>query len=250
MNYTIKICVSIQCHAVYSTLICDHIFCPSQKHINIMSADLPRLFNSSKRRKITPQTYRAPECLRDSVYRCQEYPGGVYINKYGAVDPNQNIFELEHDTSEEDASSDANQDVSEFEDEDTRSSSGSASDSSEELNVQESVESNDADLGVSKEWWNNVSRVAEKRRKVRRILLVTQQFCEDWDGELQDIYPNLSIAFESNIFGEPPSFEIVASAPSKNVLRAALNPSTLTIQGEGRDFHNMRDICDFVLDCK
>jgi hypothetical protein len=47
--------------------------------------DLPSLLNSSSRRKKT--IHDLFPLLADRVYRCKEYPGGVYINQYGEVCP-------------------------------------------------------------------------------------------------------------------------------------------------------------------
>jgi hypothetical protein len=49
---------------------------------------LPILLNSSSRRKKTIETYIAPIQLRNTVYRCREFPKGVYINSFGEVCPN------------------------------------------------------------------------------------------------------------------------------------------------------------------
>lgn len=57
--------------------------------------DLPILFNSSSRRKKDASNFIAPERIRDSTYRCKEYPGGVYIDQFGKVcedDPRTGIF--------------------------------------------------------------------------------------------------------------------------------------------------------------
>ena len=48
---------------------------------------LPVLFNGSSRRPKTIDNYIAPDKLRNCVYRCQEFPHGVYINVYGEVCP-------------------------------------------------------------------------------------------------------------------------------------------------------------------
>jgi hypothetical protein len=48
---------------------------------------LPVLLNSTSRRKKTIDNYIAPEHLRKSIYRCKEFPGGVYINRYGEICP-------------------------------------------------------------------------------------------------------------------------------------------------------------------
>lgn len=49
--------------------------------------DLPPLFGGSSSRKKTIETYVAPDRLRDRIYRCREYPRGVYIDRYGTVCP-------------------------------------------------------------------------------------------------------------------------------------------------------------------
>jgi hypothetical protein len=50
--------------------------------------NLPSLFNSSSRRKKSIDNYVAPINLRNKVYRCQEYPRGVFIDEFGEVCPN------------------------------------------------------------------------------------------------------------------------------------------------------------------
>jgi hypothetical protein len=49
------------------------------------SADLPKLFNGTRRRPVTPENYLAPDRMRGTVYRCREYPNGVYIDPMGRV---------------------------------------------------------------------------------------------------------------------------------------------------------------------
>lgn len=48
---------------------------------------LPTLLGGSSRRPRTLETYRAPVEMRNSVYRCKEFPAGVYINNYGELCP-------------------------------------------------------------------------------------------------------------------------------------------------------------------
>jgi hypothetical protein len=50
--------------------------------------ELPLLLGGSSSRRKTIETYVAPAHLRDTIYRCREYPRGVYINRYGEVCPN------------------------------------------------------------------------------------------------------------------------------------------------------------------
>ncbi len=50
--------------------------------------ELPVLLGGSSRRPKTIENYVAPPHLRDTVYRCREYPRGVYINPYGEICPN------------------------------------------------------------------------------------------------------------------------------------------------------------------
>lgn len=64
--------------------------CESDACSNISVSDdegLPRLFNSSSRRKKTLDNFIAPPHLHDRIYRCREFPRGVYINRHGEVLP-------------------------------------------------------------------------------------------------------------------------------------------------------------------
>jgi hypothetical protein len=50
--------------------------------------ELPVLFNGTATRPKNIENYTAPERMRNTVYRCVEYPKGVYINNHGEVRPN------------------------------------------------------------------------------------------------------------------------------------------------------------------
>ena len=66
----------------------DEGFTPETIWINENETDwLPVLLNSTARRKKTIDNYIAHQNLRHTVYRCKEYPSGVYINKYGEICP-------------------------------------------------------------------------------------------------------------------------------------------------------------------
>lgn len=49
--------------------------------------DLPKLLNSTRSRPVTLESYVAPPSLRNVVYECVEFPGGVFIDKYGKIQP-------------------------------------------------------------------------------------------------------------------------------------------------------------------
>jgi hypothetical protein len=49
---------------------------------------LPRLFNSTRRRKRDITNFVAPEQMRNTVVRSIEFPNGVFVNAYGEVEPN------------------------------------------------------------------------------------------------------------------------------------------------------------------
>ena len=48
---------------------------------------LPRLFNSTRRRKRDISNFVAPDEMRNTVVRSIEFPNGVFINAYGEVKP-------------------------------------------------------------------------------------------------------------------------------------------------------------------
>ena len=48
---------------------------------------LPRLFNSTRRRKRDISNFVAPEQMRNTVVRSLEFPNGVFVNTYGEVKP-------------------------------------------------------------------------------------------------------------------------------------------------------------------
>ena len=79
--------------------------------------ELPCLLNGTKRRKPTLESYVAPANMRDTVYRCREFPKGIYIDRFGKAQPNDKrtgIFvENEHDDDEDDEEDDEDEDEDE-----------------------------------------------------------------------------------------------------------------------------------------
>jgi len=124
---------------------------------------LPLLLGGSSRRPKTIQTYVAPPNIRDTVYRCQEFPAGVYINKYGEVcpaDPRSGIFQKrKHVEAEDDVYREVRRPAKKGRknDDDDDDWEGSESESSsDDSDDQESAEEKHSEGEV--EWQENATR--------------------------------------------------------------------------------------------
>jgi len=59
--------------------------------------ELPILLNASRRRSVTLESFVAPPRLRNTVYRCREFPRGIYIDKLGKLRPEHEASGSYHD---------------------------------------------------------------------------------------------------------------------------------------------------------
>ena len=157
------------------------------------TADLPRLFNSSRKRKRSISSYIAPVHLRDTYYQCQEYPDGVYINRYGEVCPNVSVIHLKDDVTQDD---DDHEDI----DGDYVQSEISESDS--DSIPEDDLSSNDvSDIEYNED---SVFTAYLKRKKDRiqrnKVLHLSQSLAQAWD-EIKLTRTDVQFSAESDIFG-------------------------------------------------
>lgn len=135
----------------------DFVIIPKDKN-----EELPYLLNGTKRRKPTLDTYVSPHNMRDTVYRCKEFPQGIYIDRFGKAQPDDErtgvFVEKENDEDgdeEDDSDSDEDEEAQRFI---TASPANDNNEDDEELN----------DIWLSKvdKDYEDTSPRSVKRRKV------------------------------------------------------------------------------------
>jgi hypothetical protein len=98
-------------------------------------SDLTTLLAGTSRRPKTVSNFVAPEIMRDTVKRCKEFPGGVYINIYGEIcpdDPRTGVYRMISQGSVEVDPPFVEEDVSGDDESDVYNSESSSEDSEKE----------------------------------------------------------------------------------------------------------------------
>jgi hypothetical protein len=119
-------------------------------------SDLTTLLAGTSRRPKTISNFVAPEIMRDTVKRCKEFPGGVYINIYGEIcpdDPRTGVYRMIAQGSTEGDHPFVSEDVSGDDESDIYSSESS----SDEDGETESEEEDDDD-------WKEYERPSKKQK--------------------------------------------------------------------------------------
>ena len=192
---------------------------------------LPILFNSTARRKKTIDNYTAPQHMRNTVYRCREFPNGVYINRYGEVCPDHELSSdrvttlkrcrespphddsddsdaytnpkrtCQHESSDSESSSDESSDAENSDESDI------SADSEESCTVQElqSVDDECAEAYV------HTMKTKQQHTKSMKMMHTTQDMVAEW-GRIRKVQGrSLHMEYDSYILVEEPGFEMVFS---------------------------------------
>lgn len=204
-------------------------------------APLPSLLGSSSRRRKTLDSL-FPH-LSDRVYRCQEFPHGVYINEYGEVcpdSPQSGIYKRdspdEEDKEDEPLPDDADGDYNEEEEEDDEED-----DEDEDEEENEEDEDHDGVVDEVDQYWEKEEQKVKtlskvKGRKRRRNLSHDDEEDEDYvemEGELLDSDEDDDWQPQTKRRKKNPSPESLTSSSSDGVIGGSddedvhdpLNPS-------------------------
>lgn len=168
--------------------------------------DLPRLLNSSKKRKRSLSNYIAPVNLRNTIYQCQEFPDGVFINRYGEICPNSDVSIPPIQNSDFDEDSDTKSTA--LLDEDYSEPNESSSESEyEENSSSEDVSISDFDAEHTFQ-----SYLKRKRDRIFRFKLLdfSQKLALDWDN-VESKHKYVTFSPQSDIFGSKCIYNITIS---------------------------------------
>jgi hypothetical protein len=218
----------------------------------VVSSDLPLLFNSSSRRKKTIDNYIAPISLRNNVYMCKEFPQGVFINKYGEVcpeDPRSNVYKIVDDKSDikvelsdgSDCDYENEEDCEEYdEDEEEEYDDDDDDDYDEEEGEIFSDEDDDykprkrtkvaskslKSLNDSKAIIDSFQSLVEsKKTYITQLKLkdYTQALVKKWKKIPKNVF---KMKFESNLFVTNPTFHFEFNKKGQNSVNVILNCAT------------------------
>jgi len=137
-------------------------------------ANLPRLISSTRRRKVTVHTYRAPARFREKTVACKTFPAGIYIDEHGRMLPDHpasDIFRLSTQVTHSDSDS---TESSDFEEEDVEES---------EYESDEDEDDMDEVLREGKEFMQREEERA-KRQKVNDELKITIGAAQKMEGHI------------------------------------------------------------------
>jgi hypothetical protein len=224
--------------------------------------NLPTLLNSTRRRKKTIETYIAPVHMRETVYRCQEFPNGVYIDRQGCIQPKHpksgppsqgkrkrttseagqqrskrsRVVEEDNENSEEEdftledlieSGSSEDDDVGAPEDDD-------ASDQSEVATLLSDLQQG---TQACKNLYTQSLEAKRRHTKSMKLVRTTQDMVEEWFNIKKMKGRHLHMTYESSLLVEHPSFtftftsllEKKAKEPTRTVT-AALVCEDLTVR--------------------
>ena len=221
--------------------------------------NLPTLLNSTRHRKKTIENYIAPVHMRETVYRCKEFPNGVYINRQGIVIPDhpqstkpftgkrgRDSFEEEADPpakhariNEDDDEEEPYESSEELSDSDDSENSIYASD--EENSSEDRIASMLTDLksGADScaESYERSQKSKNKHVKSMRLVHATQDMVEEWLSIKKKEGRSLHMVYKSSLLVENPFFDLTfmnllekKAEESTKYVTASLVCSDVTIQ--------------------
>lgn len=222
-----------------------------------MHESLPVLFNNSRKRKRTIDTYRAPPQLRNTVYRCREYPNGVFIDRFGVVCPEETTepvtkqsryiespCEAESDDDYIDyPSSDSDSEEEEEEDEDYNESQLEE----ESVYSDEEIAKQNPDVACSD--FNVYAKQRSQREKERRLLCETQDIITNWDDIKHEYVNKVRVSYTYSIICENPDFVVTVKSKkvSKPTLKVAFDTETMVFSYNEKTFTSIEAIVKYYI---